>query len=321
MSSNFALIGVAGYIAPRHLKAIADTGNNLIVSCDPHDSVGILDRYFESVSFFREFERFDRHIERLRREPEERRVHYVTICSPNFLHDAHVRFALRVRATPICEKPLVLNPWNCDALQELEKEYETRINTILQLRLQPSMQAYKQKFQQEKTDRKHEVVLTYITSRGDWYLYSWKGNPEQSGGLATNIGIHFFDILIWLFGSVQHSEVHLSEPRRCAGFLELKNARVRWFLSIDRNDLPPEARAAAKRTFRSIEVDGEEMEFSEGFEDLHTRSYEMILRGQGFGVEAARPSTQLVHDIRSARAAGVCDYSHPTVLARLKATR
>jgi UDP-N-acetyl-2-amino-2-deoxyglucuronate dehydrogenase len=314
VSSNFALIGVAGYIAPRHLKAIADTGNNLIVACDPHDSVGILDRYFDSVSFFREFERFDRHIERLRREPEERRVHYVSICSPNFLHDAHVRFALRVRAVPICEKPLVLNPWNCDALMELEHEYETRINTILQLRLHPSMQAYKQRMLHDNSDRKHEVVLTYITSRGDWYLYSWKGNIEQSGGLATNIGIHFFDILIWLFGSVEHSEVHLSEPKRCAGYLELANARVRWRLSIDKNDLPREAQAAGKRTYRSIEVDGEEMEFSDGFEDLHTRSYEMILQGKGFSVAEARPSTQLAHDIRNARPTGPCALSHPGII-------
>jgi len=314
VSSNFALIGVAGYIAPRHLKAIADTGNKLIVACDPHDSVGILDRYFDSVSFFREFERFDRHIERLRREPEERRVHYVSICSPNFLHDAHVRFALRVRATPICEKPLVLNPWNCDALLELEQEYGTRINTILQLRLHPSMQAYKQKMLNDNSGRKHEVVLTYITSRGDWYLYSWKGNVEQSGGLATNIGIHFFDILIWLFGSVEHSEVHMSEPKRCAGYLELTNARVRWSLSIDRNDLPQEVQAAGKRTYRSIEVDGEEMEFSEGFEDLHTRSYEMILQGKGFSVEDARPSTQLAHDIRNARPTGLCALSHPKLV-------
>lgn len=313
MSKNFALIGVAGFIAPRHLKAIADTGNRLIVACDPHDSVGILDRFFSDVSYFREFERFDRHIEKLRRLPEDRRVHYVSICSPNYLHDAHVRFALRVRAIPICEKPLVLNPWNCDALMELEQEYETRINTILQLRLHPSMAAYREKLRREPAPGKREVVLTYITSRGDWYLYSWKGNVEQSGGLATNIGIHFFDILIWLFGPVEQSEVHLSEPRRLAGCLELQNARVRWFLSIDRNDLPREAIVAGKRTHRSILVDGEEIEFSEGFEDLHTRSYEMILQGRGFGVEEARPSTQLVHDIRNAKAVGVRGNSHPAL--------
>lgn len=304
---NFALTGVAGYIAPRHLRAIKDTGNRLVAAVDPHDSVGILDSFFPETSFFTEFERFDRHLEMLRRRPEEERVHYLTVCSPNFLHDAHIRLALRIGADAICEKPLVLNPWNLDALEDLEKEYQHKINTILQLRVHPSLLSLKKSFDEQKktipaaqSKKKNEVILTYITSRGPWYDFSWKAIKEKSGGIATNIGVHFFDLLIWLFGSVEMSVVHHSEAKRMAGFLELKDANVRWFLSIDRNDLPKEVVAQNKPTFRSITVNGEEIQFSEGFTDLHTKVYEETLAGRGFGINDARPSIELVHQIRNA---------------------
>ncbi|MDD5424953.1 MAG: Gfo/Idh/MocA family oxidoreductase [candidate division Zixibacteria bacterium] len=310
MSKNFAITGVAGYVAPRHLKAIKDTGNNLLAAVDPHDSVGILDRYFSGVSFFTEFERFDRHIEKLRRKSEQERIHYVSICSPNYLHDAHVRFALRVGADAICEKPLVLNPWNIDALAELEQESHNRVYTILQLRVHPSLIALREKLLKEKRNGKYDVVLTYITSRGRWYLVSWKGQVDRSGGLATNIGVHFFDLLIWLFGPVESSEVHLANPYKTAGFLELQNARVKWFLSIDSNDLPEEAVKKAQPTYRSITIDNEEIEFSEGFTDLHTVVYKNILDGKGFGLEHARSSIILVHDIREAVPTGTKEYSH-----------
>ena len=315
MSSNFAIIGVAGYVAPRHLKAIKDTGNRLVATVDPNDTVGILDRYFNEVAFFTEFERFDRYVEKLRRLGEERRIHYVSICSPNYLHDAHVRFALRVDADPICEKPLVLNPWNIDALAELEQESGRKINTILQLRVHPTMIALRQKYAQERDGQKHEVVLTYITSRGFWYLISWKGQIERSGGLATNIGIHFFDSLIWLFGPVERSEVHHSEPNRIAGHLELERARVKWFLSIDRNDLPDDIDPTRLTTFRSMTIDGEDVEFSDGFDNLHTEVYRRILDGKGFGLEDARPSITLAHDIRAAVPTGPRANSHRFLLA------
>lgn len=314
VSKNFAVTGVAGYIAPRHLKAIRDTGNRLVAATDPNDSVGILDQFSFDVRFFTEFERFDRHIEKLRRQSEESRIHYVSICSPNYLHDAHTRFALRVGADAICEKPLVLNPWNCDALQELEREFGRRIYTVLQLRLHPSLIAIREQLQKEPTGQKHEVGLTYVTSRGRWYLVSWKGSIERSGGLATNIGIHFFDMLIWFFGPVQRNELHFSDPYKTGGVLELERARVKWFLSIDRNDLPPETTAKNKTTFRSITIDGKEVEFSEGFVDLHTRVYEEVLAGRGFGVDTVRPSIQLAHDIRHAVPTGVCPDSHPFLL-------
>jgi UDP-N-acetyl-2-amino-2-deoxyglucuronate dehydrogenase len=238
MPKNFAITGVAGYVAPRHLRAIKDTGNRLVAAVDPHDSVGILDSYFEDVRFFTEFERFDRHIEKLRRKGEDGRVHYLSICSPNYLHDAHCRFALRVGADAICEKPVVLNPWNIDALQELEKESGKRIYTILQLRVHPSLVSLREKLQKEKQASKRDIELAYITSRGLWYSVSWKGQLERSGGLATNIGIHLFDLLIWLFGKVEHSEVHLSTSTKTGGYIELKNARIKWVLSIDKNDIP-----------------------------------------------------------------------------------
>jgi UDP-N-acetyl-2-amino-2-deoxyglucuronate dehydrogenase len=308
---NFAITGVAGYIAPRHLRAIRDTGNRLAAAVDPHDAVGVLDSFFDDVEYFREFERFDRHVEKLRRRGEGEKVHYVSICSPNYLHDAHIRFALRVGADAICEKPLVLNPWNLDALAELEKESGKKAFAILQLRLHPSIVSLKEKLSSSPGGKRKNVLLTYVTSRGNWYLHSWKGEKSKSGGLSTNIGIHFFDVLIWLFGAVRHSEVHLAGPGKEAGYLELKDADVRWFLSIDRNDLPFRAEAGQQATYRSMAVDGEEIEFSGGFSDLHTLSYREILRGEGFGLEDARPSIEAVHTIRNARIVGENDRINP----------
>lgn len=311
--NNFALTGVAGYIAPRHLQAIRDTGGWLVAAVDPHDSVGILDQYFPETAFFTEFERFDRHLEKLRRGPEAERVHYVSVCSPNHLHDAHVRLALRVGAVAICEKPLVLNPHNLDALQDLEAEYGRRIYTVLQLRLHPALVALRERLLSE-AKRRHKVALTYVTSRGKWYRYAWKGDPQKSGGVATNIGIHFFDLLIWLFGPVRRSEVHVSEPERMGGFLELERADVSWFLSIDARDLPPHVQGV-QPTYRSITVDGEEVEFSGGFRDLHTVVYEETLAGRGFGIEDARPSIELVHQLRTARPVRPTGEVHPLLLS------
>jgi UDP-N-acetyl-2-amino-2-deoxyglucuronate dehydrogenase len=299
---NFALIGAAGYISPRHLQAIRDTGNTLVAACDRSDSVGVLDRWFTDVDFFTEFERFDRHAEKLRRLGEEQRIHYVSICSPNYLHDAHIRFALRIGADAICEKPLVLNPWNLDILGDLERESGRRVYTILQLRVHPALQALRDRIAAEPADKIHDVELSYITSRGRWYDFSWKGDVQKSGGIGTNIGIHFFDMLAWIFGPLQGMEVHLAEERRAAGYIELAKARVRWYLSISRNDLPAAVAAAGKSTFRSVMVDGHEVEFSEGFTDLHTRVYEEILAGRGFGIEEARTSVEIAHQIRHARA-------------------
>ena len=319
MPKFFSLIGAAGYIAPRHMKAIKDTGNKLVAATDPFDSVGILDRYFDDVDFFKEFERFDRHAEKLRRLAEGKKIDYVSICSPNFLHDAHIRFALRIGADAICEKPLVLNPWNLDALAELEEESGKRIYNILQLRTHPSIIALKEKIDGESSRIKHNIDLTYITSRGNWYFYSWKGNLEKSGGVATNIGIHFFDMLIWIFGKVEHSEVHYADKKRVGGFFKLENANVRWFLSLDKSDLPEKAIKSGKPTFRSINVDGEEVEFSGGFTDLHTIVYSKILSGKGFGIEDARDSTNLAYDIRHAKPTGIKqDYSHPFLIRSKK---
>ncbi|UCD17219.1 MAG: Gfo/Idh/MocA family oxidoreductase [Candidatus Zixiibacteriota bacterium] len=311
MSKNFAITGVAGYVAPRHLKAIKETGNRLIAAVDPNDSVGILDSYFKQVRFFTEFERFDRHLEMLRRKGEDRRAHYISICSPNYLHDAHARLALRIGADAICEKPVVINPWNIDALQELESESGQHVYTVLQLRVHPSLMALKRKLDSEPKDTKKDVRLAYITSRGLWYLVSWKGQLERSGGLATNIGVHFFDLLIWLFGNPRHSEVHLATAARTGGFIELENARIQWFLSIDENDLPADIRSRGQPTFRSITIDGQEIEFSGGFTDLHTLIYKEVLAGRGFGLEDARPSIELVHDIRTAQPLGVNPNAHP----------
>ena len=315
---NFAIIGIAGYIAPRHLQAVKDTNNNLVAAMDTHDSVGILDRYFPDVSFFTEFERFDRHAEKLKRESVDGRINYVTICSPNFLHDAHIRFALRIGADAICEKPLVLNPWNLDALEELEGIYGKKVNTILQLRVHPALMQLKESLRIKKDKAKKEVILTYITSRGLWYHFSWKGVKEKSGGIATNIGIHLFDLLMWLFGDVQNSEVYYSDPYRIGGFLELKDANVKWFLSLDRDDLPKKAVDDKKLTFRSITVNGEEIQFSEGFTDLHTKVYERTLAGNGFGIKEARPSIKLVHDIRTALVIPKIENMHPGIKKVLK---
>ena len=296
---NFAITGVGGYIAPRHLQAIRDTGNRLLAALDPHDAVGILDRYFDDVAYFREFERFDRYVEKQRRKGESERVHFVSICSPNYLHDAHIRFALRVGADAICEKPLVLNPWNLDALAELEVETGRRVFNILQLRVHPSIVALKQRVASRTGGRPLAIDLTYITSRGNWYFTSWKGDQDKSGGIATNIGVHFFDMLAWVFGPVRSAELHLSEPQRVAGMLELERARVRWFLSVDKRDLPEEVQARKRTTYRSLTLDGEEVEFSDGFAELHTQVYRDILAGRGFGIEDARPSIEMVHRLRT----------------------
>ena len=297
---NFALIGTGGYVAPKHMRAIRDTGNHLVAALDRHDSVGILDSFSYDVAFFTEFERFDRHAEKLRRLGEDRRLHYVSICSPNYLHDAHIRFALRIGAQAICEKPLVLNPWNLDALEEMEREHGCRIFNVLQLRVHPAIIALRERIAESTSPEKIDIDLTYITSRGNWYFTSWKGDPSKSGGIASNIGIHFFDMLMWVFGGVQYSEVHLSEPRKMAGFMELERARVRWFLSVDRNDLPAVATEQGKPTYRSIIMGEEEIEFSGGFTDLHTLVYQDILSGGGYGLDAARPSIELVYALRQA---------------------
>lgn len=299
MTQNFAIIGVAGFVAPRHLNAVRDTGHRLVAAMDPHDAVGLLDRYSFGVRFFTEIERFDRHLEKLRRGPEEERVHYVSICSPNYLHDSHIRLALRAGAHVICEKPIVINPWNLDPLQELERENGRRISTVLQLRLHPAVVAYRESLVREP-GRRHQVTLIYVTARGGWYDVSWKGSVERSGGIVTNIGIHFFDLLLWLFGGVRRSEVHLREPARASGSLELDRADVRWFLSTDASDLPFTPAPGARATFRAMTVDGAQLEFSDGFGDLHTRVYEEVLAGRGCGVDAARPSVELTHQIRHA---------------------
>jgi len=298
---NFALIGAGGYVAPKHMKAIKDTGNNLVAASDSSDSVGVLDSFSFDVDFFSEFERFDRHAEKLKRIGEDRRIHYVSICSPNYLHDAHIRFALRIGADAICEKPLVLNPWNLDALADIENETGRKIYNILQLRVHPAIISLKERIEKTPASEKYDIILTYITSRGKWYFHSWKGDIRKSGGIATNIGIHFFDMLMWIFGDVIHQEVHFANEKKMAGYMELKKANVRWFLSADRNDLPKAVKADGKTTFRSITVDEEEIEFSGGFTDLHTLVYQDIMNGGGFGVDAARPSINLVHEIRNAK--------------------
>lgn len=295
---NFALTGLAGYIAPRHLKAIQDTGSRLVAAVDPHDSVGIIDSYFPDAAFFTEVERFDRHLEKIRRENQGDAIDYMTICSPNNLHDAHIRLAMRVGADAICEKPLVLNPWNLDILQELEEEYGQRVWTILQLRVHPALIELKKKIEAEKSEKRHKIRLTYITSRGTWYHYSWKGDYEKSGGIGTNIGIHFFDMLMWLFGPAQTTELYVREPNRMGGYLELPNADVEWYLSLEPEDIP-DNKDKSQRTFRTISVDGDEIEFSGGFTDLHTRVYEETLAGNGFGIDDARPSIELVHKLRT----------------------
>jgi len=311
VSKNFAMTGVAGYIAPRHLRAIRDTGNKLVAAVDPHDSVGILDQYCFDVRFFTEFERFDRHLEKLRRGPEEKRVHYVSICSPNYLHDAHCRLALRAGADVICEKPLVINPWNLDALQDLEEETGRKIYTILQLRVHPKLVSLREKLLKDNGSRQHKVCLTYVTSRGAWYHVSWKGSIEKSGGVSTNIGVHFFDLLLWLFGKAGECRVYHSDAKKMSGYLELERARVKWFLSVDPHDLPYEAAPGVRSTYRSITIDGEEVEFTDGFTDLHTRVYEEVLAGRGFGIDESRQSINLVYRIRTASLSPLDDRVHP----------
>ena len=306
---RFSLIGAAGYIAPRHMQAIKVTGNDLVAALDPKDSVGIIDDHFPEADFFTEFERFDRHVDKLRRGAQP--IDYVSICSPNYLHDAHMRFALRSGADAICEKPLVLNPWNIDGLAEIERDTGHKINTILQLRLHPAIIALRQKMQDKRSDKKVEVDLTYITSRGHWYLQSWKGDVKKSGGIATNIGVHFYDMLHFLFGELQENLVHHSSDTKAAGYLEYAHARVRWFLSVDVADVPEALRASGQRTYRSITVGGDGIEFSGGFTDLHIRSYEEILAGRGFGLEENRVAIETVAAIRNAPPLGRVGEYHP----------
>jgi len=298
MNKNFALIGAAGYVAPKHLQAIKKTDNNLLAALDKFDSVGVLDSFFPETNFFTEFERFDRYLEKIKRR-KGIHVDYVSICTPNYLHDAHIRMALRRGAHAICEKPLVLNPWNIQPLIEIEQECNKKVNTILQLRLHHSIVALKKKIENGPKDKIYDIDLTYLTSRGNWYNSSWKGEVAKSGGIATNIGIHFFDMLLWIFGGVLDNTVHRHDLQNAAGYLELENARVRWFLSIDYDNIPETAKLQNQRTYRSIRIDGEEIEFSSGFTELHTKSYEKILSGQGFSLIDAKPAIQLVHDIRN----------------------
>ena len=313
---NFALIGAAGYIAPRHMKAIKDTGNNLISALDPYDGVGIMDSYFPNADFFIEPERFDRHLDKLRRESMSetehiKKVDFVSICSPNYMHDSHIRLALRNDAHAICEKPIVLNPWNIDALNVIQNETNRKVFTIFQVRLHPAIIALKEKVSNGPENKRYSIDLTYITSRGNWYFRSWKGDIEKSGGIATNIGVHFFDLLTWVFGEPKLNRVHLLEPGKAAGFLELEKADIRWFLSIDYNDIPDSLKKQGKRTHRSLTVEGEEIEFSDGFTDLHTESYKQIIEGKGFGLVEAKASITIVHEIRNSKVIGLKGDYHP----------
>ncbi|MGB0863594.1 MAG: Gfo/Idh/MocA family protein [Saprospiraceae bacterium] len=306
---NFALIGAAGYIAPRHMEAIQNTNNKLVAALDKFDSVGIIDSYFPNASFFTEFERFDRYLEKIKRKGNK--IDYVSICSPNYLHDAHIRFGLRHQADVICEKPIVLNPWNIDALEEIEKETGRNVYNILQLRLHESVVALKEKVDKGAKDKIYDIDLTYQTSRGNWYYTSWKGQTEKSGGIATNIGVHFYDMLTWIFGDVKESVVHVHTHDRAAGYFELERARVRWFLSINYDTIAAKLRAKGATTYRSIQIEGEEFEFSGGFKELHTKSYEQILAGNGFRIGEARKAIEIVHDIRHKTPLGLKGDYHP----------
>ena len=294
---NFILRGAAGYIAPRHMKAIKETGNNLLAAYDPYDGVGIMDSYFPNSDFFTEFERFDRHVEKLKRNGIK--IDYVSICSPNYLHDSHIRYGLRIGADVICEKPLVLNPWNLDALMEIEREYSKKINTILQLRYHESILKLKDKIEKGDPNKIYKIDLTYITSRGNWYYTSWKGDKTKSGGIATNIGIHFFDMLMWIFGP--YREFTLSEKTKDtnSGTLKLKNADIKWYLSINSDNLPVKVKKQNLTTYRTIKIDNQEIEFSKGFTDLHTLSYKNILSGNGYGLKDAKNSIEVVSQIRN----------------------
>ncbi len=309
-NKNFALIGAAGYIAPRHMKAIKETGSMLVAALDPMDSVGIIDSYFPNADFFIEPERFDRHLDKLRRSGKDK-INYVSICSPNYLHDAHIRMALRNDAHAICEKPLVLNPWNLDGLEEIENETGKTIFNILQLRHHKAIIDLKNKIDNLPSDHVHDIDLTYITSRGKWYHYSWKGDISKSGGVVTNIGIHFFDMLSWIFGDAVNNSLHLLKSDKASGFLQLKNANVRWYLSVDKGDLPEYAVQNNQSTYRSITVDGEEIEFSGGFTDLHTESYKSILNNNGFGIAHARNSIEIAHLIRNQKKTSKPGDKHP----------
>ncbi len=308
---NFALIGAAGYIAPRHMKAIKQTESNLVAAMDKSDSVGIIDSYFPDAAFFTEFERFDRYIDKLKRKNSGKQINYVSICSPNYLHDSHMRFALRSGADAICEKPLVLNPWNIDGLIDIERDTGRKVNTILQLRVHPAIIELRNKVQADKSGKKRDVNLTYITSRGLWYMHSWKGDEKKSGGIATNIGVHFFDMLHFIFGGLQQNILHYTSAAKSAGYLEYENARVRWFLSVDYDDVPESQKKIGQRTFRSITVDGDELEFSDGFTDLHTVSYQRILAGNGFGLEENRVAIETVSTIRNQKMQGKIGEYHP----------
>ena len=314
---NFALIGAAGYIAPRHMKAIRDTGNQLVCALDPYDGVGVIDSYFPQADFFIEPERFDRHLDKLRREkndtgkPGDKKVDFVSICSPNYMHDSHIRLALRNDAHAICEKPIVLNPWNLDALQEIESETGKKVFTILQLRLHPAIIGLRERIRTGPADKNYDLDLTYITSRGNWYYRAWKGDVSKSGGIATNIGVHFFDMLTWVFGAVRENTVHLLTENKAAGMLRLEHANVRWFLSIDYNDIPAEVRAMGKRTYRSLLMGSEEIEFSDGFTELHTESYCDIIAGNGFGINDAKQCIDTVYRIRNAPPVGLSGDYHP----------
>ena len=313
MKKNFALIGAAGYIAPRHMKAIKETGNNLVGSLDINDSIGIMDSFFPEASFFTEFERFDRFVDKFHRE-NEKKIEYVGICSPNYLHDSHIRFALRSQAHAICEKPLVLNHYNIDPLKIIEKETGKKVFNILQLRLHPSLIELRERVQKElaeNPDKTYEIDLTYLTSRGKWYFISWKGDQSKSGGIASNIGVHFYDMLTWIFGDIQENRVTLKTPSANAGTLKLKHANVRWFLSVNYEYIPEEIKAQGQRTYRSITVDGNEIEFSGGFTDLHTLSYQEILKGNGFGLDEARQSIEIVSAIRNMTSLGLKGEYHP----------
>lgn len=308
---NFALIGVAGFIAPKHLKAIKETGNRLVAAVDKHDAVGIMDNYFPDASFFTEIERFDRFVEKQRRTPTGTPIHYISVCTPNYLHDSHCRLALRTGAHAICEKPLVINPWNLDQLREMEQDYQRRVYSVLQLRLHPDLIRLKQEMEAETSGRRREICLTYITRRGKWYHQSWKGNVERSGGVAMNIGVHFFDFLTWIYGRSNRSFLHLSQASRMSGVLELEKARVRWFLSVDEADLPAPVRAKDGHAFRSITVDGQEIDLSTGFTDLHTEVYKDILAGGGFGIAESQPAIELVYQIRTSTVVMPNETAHP----------
>lgn len=308
---KFALIGAAGYIAPRHMKAIKDTDNSIAAALDKFDSVGILDSYFPQADFFTEFERFDRHIEKLRLNGNA--IDYVSVCSPNYLHDSHIRFGLRNNCDVICEKPLVLNPWNLDSLEQLEREFGKKVYNILQLRLHPSIIALRNKVMDGEKDKVYDVDLTYITSRGNWYYTSWKGETQKSGGIATNIGVHFYDMLSWIFGSLKQNIIHVHEHDRAAGYLEFEKARVRWFLSINNNHLPINVKESGKSTFRQLTINGDSFEFSDGFTELHTESYKEILNDNGFSLNEAKTAIEIVHEIRVQKPIGAIGNYHPLV--------